>query len=549
MPDDYAGITLPSGSGVPHTVDHPATSFNVTDNETTLNVGDLRRGYNFGNMYTLLSYKRDPFLHFANTLQGRKRYTDDPKWKYTTKRKTSAYKRYGYVVGIDADNTVSADVAYSAASPAAWTTFLTSGASGAFKISASNALADVSLGQSFSVLMASDYKTAGNIVNPIGRTSAHSDFINLGDLGTRPNWFLPQQVIKIPTASTKGGTTVADYVLAKINSVFNWTYTNSTTGAVAKHGVVLNLTLVKVPFTSTNEYPVGCGDTTLFSVEHTTGTSSLAQHLEPARTYIVGTVYHELSGYGETWRPQPYSTEIGMNQIFKVTAMMSNRARATSLKFGGNPWQEEWEDKFLEMNWNMGQTMYFGDQWEDTATGETYTEGAINYTLNNGNQFTLTTSTKTIDDFLEDWSAFNDPRYMYSELGNIVYFCRSDVWNWLHMVGGFFQNNLQMSPNMNFMFNRRGLLNGVQYSQFSVLGGNFNIIRDVHLDGTHVKMVGLSLDDAFVRPLFANGYNRDMTVYPAVKSIENSGEDYRVDLIQADVGYQFGANEKMSVWL
>jgi len=157
--------------------------------------------------------------------------------------------------------------------------------------------------------------------------------------------------------------------------------------------------------------------------------------------------------------------------------------------------------------------------------------------------------TKTIDDFLEDWSAFNDPRYMYSELGNIVYFCRSDVWNWLHMVGGFFQNNLEMSPNMNFMFNRRGLLNGVQYSQFSVLGGNFNIIRDVHLDGTHVKMVGLSLDDAFVRPLFANGYNRDMTVYPAVKSIENSGEDYRVDLIQADVGYQFGANEKMSVWL
>jgi len=49
--------------------------------------------------------------------------------------------------------------------------------------------------------------------------------------------------------------------------------------------------------------------------------------------------------------------------------------------------------------------------------------------------------------------------------------------------------------------------------------------------------------------LKANGINRDMAVYPGVKTIKNSGEDYRVDLIQADVGFEFTAPETHAVWL
>ena len=539
--NDYSGITMPSGSGYPHTVNAPAASLDVSG-LSTYDIGDLRRKFNFGNTYTNLSFRRDPFLHLANSIKGMKKPTDDSKWEYAVKRNVSAYKRYAYVVGMDADAVVSSDYTVTDAT-GLWTTFTAANTNKFLLSGTGNAFADIAVGQSFSLVMAGDYKTAGNLVNKIGRTADYS----LGSNGTRPNFFLPNQTLKIPLSGTITTGAVADFATVKILSIYNWSY-ETTAGSVWKHGVILNVRLIKAAITSTNEFPVYCGTSTIFDVSHSTGTSSIAQYLEPARSTIEGSAYHELSGYGSTNRMQPYSTEDGLNQIFKVTAMMSNRARATVLKFGGNPWQDEWEDKMREINWDVAQTAYFGEQGTD-IDGVTYTEGFIPYVLNNGNQFSLTLSSKTLDDFLEDMSAFNDPRYQYDLGSNIAYFVRTDVWNWLHKLSGFQQNNAEISSNYSFDLSRKGKIVGVDYSQFTVQGTTMNVIRDVHLDGTHVKMAAINLKAAFVRPLIGNGINRDITVYPGVKTIQNSGQDYRVDLIQGDIGFMFTSPETHAVWL
>lgn len=541
--NDYSRITMPATSGVPHTVDAPVSSFDVSG-LTTYDIGDLRRKWNFGNTFTKLSYRRDPFLHLANSIKGIKKPTDDAKWEYPVKRNIGLYKRYAYVVGLDVDGTVSADYSESD-STTAWNTFLAKNSNQFLLNGTGNAFADIALGQSFSMLMAGDYKTSGNLVNKVGRTVDYA----LGANGTKPNFFLPGQTLRIPLAAAIKGTSVADYASVKIDSIYNWTYSDSDDDSVWKHGVVLNVHLVRAAITSTNEFPVGCSnDATIFDVSHSTGSSSIAQKLEPARCYVSGSAYHELSGYGSTYRTQPFSTETGLNQIFKVTAMMSNRARATVLKFGGNPWSEEWETKMREMNWDIGQTAYFGDQYTD-SDGVTYTEGFINYALNNANSFTLTTGSKTLDDFLEDMSAFNDPRYQYDLGTSIAYFVRTDIWNWLHKLAGFQKNNMDLASGYNIDLARRGKVTGVDYSSFTVMGTTMNVIRDVHLDGTNVKMAAINLKSCAIRPLIGNGINRDVTVYPGVKTIQNSGEDYRVDLIQADIGFMFTNPETHAIWL
>ena len=556
MPDDYAGITLPAGSGVPHTLDHPATSLNVADDNASLSTGDLRRGYNFGNSFTKLTFRRDPFLHLMNRVKGMKDPTDDPKWKYTERRKTSVYKRAAYPVGIYTGGVVDADLLYENAT-VTWAQFIANaGDTNRFKVSATNAFADLSIGQEFSMLFAGDYTTAGNKVNKIGWTNSSTGFIALAAIGTRPNFFLPNQTIKINLSSTlydenaivASGVSIADYAICRILSVFDWDQKNNSSVA-QREGVVLNLKLIRIQVTSTNEYPTLMADDALLDVSHSTGSSSLAERLESARTYVVGTGYHELSWYGETWRGQPYSTGTGFNQIFKVTAMMSGRAMTTKLKFEANPWAEEWKDKFFEMNWDMGQTAYFGDQYED-SDGLTYTEGFINYALSNANIFSLTRSSKSLDDFLEDFSAFNDPRYQYDLGDSMAYFVDTPTWNWFHKLGSqsLHQNTAELSSAYGIQLARQGRIVGVDYSSFKVTGGTMNVIRDVHLDGSSVKIAAINMKQAWIRPLIANGRSRDVHVYPNVKSIENSGEDYRVDLIQGDIGFKFGAGETHALW-
>ena len=75
-----------------------------------------------------------------------------------------------------------------------------------------------------------------------------------------------------------------------------------------------------------------------------------------------------------------------------------------------------------------------------------------------------------------------------------------------------------------------------------------NTARNVHLDGTQVKMLGINMSHCKYRPLVGNGLNRDTAIYVGVQTLGNSGVDRRVDLIQTEAGMEWQMPEAHAIW-
>ena len=266
--------------------------------------------------------------------------------------------------------------------------------------------------------------------------------------------------------------------------------------------------------------------------------------MEVARSYVVGSAHAEGSGYPETWKDQPYSTNYGRTQIWKTSMAMTNTARATVLKYDSNEWARVWKEKLVEHKWDIEQSLLFGAQDDDNYT----TQGCVDYISTYGNLFDLTTSTKTADDFLDDMSNYLDPRYNNSTAN--VFFCSTEVYNWMHKLGGYFKNNLELSSNFraDFAMTGKKKILGIDITTFSTPYGDMNVARNIHLDGTNVKMLGINMKYASYRPLVGNGVNRDTSVYVGVQTLENSGIDRRVDLILTEAGLELSMPECHAMW-
>ena len=223
---------------------------------------------------------------------------------------------------------------------------------------------------------------------------------------------------------------------------------------------------------------------------------------------------------------------------------MTNTARATVLKYDKNEWARTWKEKLVEHKFDIEQSMLFGQQNETYLT----TQGAVDYISQYGNLFDLNIATKTADDFLDDMSAYLDPRYNSSNA--TVYFVSTSVYNWMHKLGGYFKNNLEISTNMraDFAMSGKKKVAGIDITTFSTPYGDMNVARNIHLDGTDVKMLGINMKYCNYRPLVGNGINRDTSVYVGVQTLENSGIDRRVDLILTEAGMEWSCPETHAVW-
>ena len=176
------------------------------------------------------------------------------------------------------------------------------------------------------------------------------------------------------------------------------------------------------------------------------------------------------------------------------------------------------------------------------------TQGAVDYILNYGNSFSLDINTKTADDFLDDMSNYLDTRY--NSGAATIYFCSTGVYNWMHKLGGYFKNNLEISSNFraDFAMTGKKKVAGVDITTISTPYGNMNVSRNIHLDGTDVKLLGINLNNCAYRPLVGNGLNRDTSVYVGVQTLENSGVDRRVDLILTEAGMEWSMPESHAIW-
>lgn len=472
---------------------------------SSLSTGDLRRRYNFGTMVSELAIARDPFFRFVSTL--RKKPTDDPQFKFTEER-PSFHKRYAYVVGHSTDGV----------------TYTTNDAT----VTATN----IEQGDTWYVRLKGDYKTAGNIGSRYGQSGGE---VTIGDTGTRPNWLFEGLIIKIPFGSDYR--TYNDYITGRVEEV-----------SLTSEQADVKLTILRTLNTSTNNELQWLSATAPMTEVYTyPNATTLLTNLESKRTYANGNAFAKGSGYPETYADNPYSTGYGMTQIFKTALGMDNTTRATVLKYAGNEWARIWANKLIQHKWDIETDGLFGTQYTD-ASGIQYTQGAVDYIQSYGNVFSLTHSTKTADDFLDDLSQFVDPRY--NNANATLFMCDTYTYNWLNKLSGYFNNNVQISPNFRADFAFKGVSNklGIAVNQISTIYGDLNIVRNVHLDGTGIKILAANLNYVAYRPLIGNGLNRDTSVYVGVQTLENSGVDKRVDLILTEAGFEWMMPEAHAYW-
>ena len=519
MAQDYLSVITPNTDLTVADVDGlgPGTS-------TSLDTGDLRRKYNFGDRFSELAIAQDPFFRFLSAVS--KKPVDDPQFKWAEKR-PSFHKRYAYCIGHYVSGVLDPHDSEIDKSDGS---------------GASTAAGDI-----VELAFATDWKSSGNQQNVYGQSG-----IAIGATGTRPDFFLPGQLIKIPTGAenTSEGSTATSHHIARINSVAS---DSTSAGGVDNDTMELmkvNCTIVK--FGSSNEL-AGFHNNNGFETNSSAGsneayTESIAGKLENLRTYVVGTAFAEGSGYPETWKDQPYTTNMGLTQIWKTSMAMTNTSRATSLKYDSSEWARVWKEKLIEHKWDIETSLLFGSQYEDSTNGIQYTQGALDYISSYGNAFSLDTATKTADDFLDDMSNYLDPRYNQSSA--TVFFCNTAVYNWLHKLGGYFKNNLEISSNFrsDLAMTGKKKVFGVDISTFSTPYGDMNVARNIHLDSTNVKMVGINMKNCSWRPLVGNGINRDTSVYVGVQTLENSGVDRRVDLILTEGGMEWQLAESHAMW-
>jgi hypothetical protein len=62
-------------------------------------------------------------------------------------------------------------------------------------------------------------------------------------------------------------------------------------------------------------------------------------------------------------------------------------------------------------------------------------------------------------------------------------------------------------------------------------------------------MLAVNMKHVCYRPLVGNGLNRDTAIYVGVQTLENSGVDRRVDLIQTEAALQVEMPEAHGIWI
>ena len=484
---------------------------------TDLSTGALRRKFNFGDRVSELNIAQDPFFRLMSQLA--KKPTDDPEFKFT-ERRPSFHKRYAYVNGwVENDGTE-----------------VVGGTTGDADLVAYNdgaAPTSMSQGDTIKLYMATDYKNSGNRGSVYGQST---DAVAVGATGTRPAFFLPGQVVKVPVSSTDGGGAAVDHILAKITKV-----TDSLTKD-SREVVQIDCSVVRVPTVSGADYLAGwSGD----DVDTQVYDESISSSLESKRTFVIGSAHAQGTGYPETWKDQPFSTGYGRTQIWKTSMAMDNTTRATVLKYEPNEWARTWREKLIEHKYDIEQSCLFGAQYDGD---ESYTQGAVDYISSYGNVFSLTHSSKTQDDFLDDMSNFLDPRY--NNANATIFFCDTATYNWLHKLSGYFSNNLEVSSNLRADMSMTGKKKvfGVEITTISTPYGDMNVARNIHLDQHPIKLLAVNMKYCAYRPLVGNGLNRDTAIYVGVQTLENSGVDRRVDLIQTEAGMEWQMPEAHAYW-
>lgn len=497
--------------------------------------GEIRRLYNFGEQVASLAPNQTKFFTFVSNVG--KEATDDPEFK-VLERRHQWQRRYVFVSG-------GGDLSTNHFTYTTWS--------------------GLSAGSEIDLHFKSDYKNTGEF-SPEGQTSYY------GGADTIPNYLLAGQVLSIPISLEDNSD--SSYVVGKD---FMKVQIKSFTANPSTYEKGATCEIISMPSTFKSYDAPGTAVTPASSDKIYIG-HPLAGDFDKAvgsmsddisalpttstvrdgrRVYIAGSAFATGSGYPDTWQDQ-LSSNYGYTQIWKTVCKMDNTTRATMLRGPSNEWARVWKEKFMEHKMDINRGLLHSSLYRTTNdAGDTirYTQGAIDYVTSSGYVFDLQEDAHTQDDFLDDLSDFFHP--MNGNTGSVLCLASTQMFNWMNKIGnnGFVSNTTNATQasfsaaGNSFQVNGRDQVFKVDITKIGTPYGTLNLTRDVNLDGTGVHLLCINLSNVKYRPLVGNGQNRDTSIYVGVKTLENSGEDIRIDLIQTEAGLHWSIPESHAVWL
>ena len=400
------------------------------------------------------------------------------------------------------------------------------------------------------------------------------------------------KVAKVPTDDpqfrfledrTKVSMTDRSFLLAGSHSVpaagSSLSYTVDTSGGASVDWLVKGMVFV-VDYTESNSpesiivrcesAPVDAGSTTTFQGKTISAIDGAETGADNAKCTVIGTSFAEGTGSPDVWSEE-LDTDYGYTQIFKTACEMSNTARATHYRGYADEWQRVWNNKLREHKVDIERAMLFGQR--ASSGGIQYTEGICGHVIKNGTSVvddsalsyssgapyfrSSATTELTYDRLLADFEVVYDParggtdsKLALASLPVITFFNKlgADAFMNRTLVDGT-STAVNDVSNLRYNIQAKDGAYGHKMMAIETIHGTMNLVKEPLFRGFASGFLQLvDLDHVAYRPLVGNGVNRDTTVYVGVKNIENSGEDYRVDLIQTDAGFEFSQPETHAIW-
>lgn len=511
---------------------HLTASGNIPENE-------LLRNFSLGSKrIASLSPARDPF--FTVVAKYKNNPTDDPEFKHIEEREIW-HRRYGFIMDVTGNAFGTSDAAATVAGENHWV-----------KATYDNMIA---AGATGTIEMTCDYDTKGRFSTTNLQGNSNFDIA-----ATKPTHFFKNQVLRIPVvhAETESGAILASgNIIVQINSdpadVAGHAGRVGFTALILKHP---GWTLGADDIVAIGHGLVGAdvndsaSSNTLVSMRDMTLAPAINTKRREDRVYIIGSSYEEASGLPNTSYTDKLHDTFGFTQIFKTDLTMSNTALATLLKYRPNEYARRWRKTMLQHKRDINLAGIWSIQSKSDVDGKMKrtTQGLVDFILSDGWVFNMTAS-DTYDTFLDQLSEFYHPEV--AQQNGHLFHVSTNVFNWFSRLNnGFihntFNNKAYMSVNIQFAGMRK--FGGFTIMELSTNHGPLRMVKDVNLDGSSVKILGVNYNETEYRPLVGNGLNRDTKVYMKVKSIENGGDDYRTDLVQTEAGFEFGLGETFAIW-
>lgn len=494
---------------------------------------ELRRRFNLGSKrIATLSPARDPF--FTIVSRYRNRATDDPEFKHIEEREIW-HRRYGFIMNVVGLNgTVDGENHWVKATYDAM----------------------IAAGETDKIHITADYDTKGRFSNNHFNTS----LFNVA--ATKPTHFFKNQVLKIPVTkaeSVSGAIQATSHLIVKINEDPAPVAGEGNEGLVAFSAEIITHPGWTI---DTNEIVAIGHGLVGADITATTGNTLTPMRnmvLPPAvntkrredRVSIIGSSYQEASGLPRTSYTDRLHDTFGFTQIFKTDLTMSNTALATMLKYRPNEYAHRWNKTMLQHKRDINLGGIWGVQSKtDGENGMLLrtTQGVVDFVTHNGWMFSLTAD-KDYDSFLDDLSEFYHPEV--AQANGHLFHVDTSVYNWFSRLNsGFFKNTFEGKYEMAAGLSIMGMKKfaGFNILELSTPHGTMRMVKDINLDGSGVKILGINYNEAEYRPLVGNGLNRDTTVYMKVEDVAHTGKDLRTDLVQTEAGFEFGLGETFAMW-